>query len=288
VLRGSGWNPVRGGAKLPVMRALVREVIFGTQTRAGRLFDVALIVLIIVSLLTISLESVASIAAEWGTWLRAAEWGITVLFTLEYVLRLWCVDRPWAYARSFFGVVDLLSIVPGYAALFVSGSQSLLAIRALRVLRIFRVLKLARFVGEADLLMRALAESRHKIVVFLGGVLCVVVLVGAVMHLVEGPEHGFTSIPSSMYWAIVTMTTVGYGDIAPETPLGQALAALVMILGYGVLAVPTGIVSAELVHVGRQRQPAPRPCPGCGLEDHATDAAYCRRCGAALGEIRAP
>jgi voltage-gated potassium channel Kch len=187
------------------MRARVREIIFGTQTRAGRLFDVALIVLIVVSLLTISLESVASIAAEWGAWLRAAEWGITVLFTVEYALRLWCVDRPWAYARSFFGVVDLLSIVPG-----------------------------------------------------------------------------FTSIPRAVYWAVVTMTTVGYGDIAPETPLGQALAALVMILGYGVLAVPTGIVSAELVHVGRQRLPAPRPCPGCGLEDHATDAAYCRRCGSAL------
>lgn len=263
------------------MRDGLRQIVFGTESRAARIFDIVLIVMIFASLIVICLESVGTIRDDYGLLLRGLEWGFTGLFTVEYALRLWCARRPLVYARSFFGIVDLLSIVPTYLAVLFTGSQSLMVIRALRILRIFRVLKLAQFLSEAHLLMRAMSASRHKITVFLGGVLCVVVIVGALMHFVEGAEHGFTSIPQSMYWAIVTMTTVGYGDIAPETPLGQTIAAMLMVLGYGVIAVPTGIVSAELVHAGRSEAER-RICERCGLEGHEVDSLHCRRCGSAL------
>jgi voltage-gated potassium channel len=267
---------------LGAMRDKLREIVFGTETRAGRLFDLGLIATIAVGVVVVMLESVASIRAEHGPLLRVIEWGVTVLFTIEYGLRLWIAKRPLAYARSFYGLVDLLSILPTYLALLVPGSHELVVIRAIRILRIFRILKLAQFLREAQQLVRAMRASRPKIIVFLGGVLCAVVIAGAIMHLVEGPEAGFTSIPMSMYWAIVTLTTVGYGDISPQTPLGQSIAALLMVLGYGVIAVPTGIVSAELVHAGRSG-PSSTACTGCGLAVHQADARFCRGCGAALG-----
>jgi voltage-gated potassium channel len=204
------------------------------------------------------------------------------LFTLEYLLRLYCVDKPWRYARSFFGVVDLLAILPTYLSLLIPGAQSLLVIRGLRLLRVFRVLKLVHFVGEASQLRIALQASVRKIIVFLGAVLMIVVIVGSAMYLIEGEEHGLTNIPVSIYWAIVTMTTVGYGDVAPQTPLGKMLASVIMILGYGIIAVPTGIVSVELAGVARKKAVTGRACPGCGAHGHDTDAKHCKFCGTEL------
>jgi voltage-gated potassium channel len=258
----------------------LHEVIFEADTRAGRAFDVALLVAILVSVLAVMLESVAAVRREFGGALRAVEWALTAAFTVEYVLRLAAVERPGRYARSFLGVVDLLAILPTYLALVVPETQSLMVIRAIRLLRVFRILKLAQFLDEARLLLTALRASRRKITVFLGGIVTVVVVVGALMYVIEGEAHGFTSVPVSMYWAVVTMTTVGYGDIAPRTPLGQLLAALLMILGYGVIAVPTGIVSVELANVSRgvSRQ----ACPVCGAEGHDADAVHCKYCGERL------
>jgi voltage-gated potassium channel len=261
-------------------RARLHEVIFEADTPAGRAFDVCLLIAIVVSVIAVMLESVASIRREHGGVLRAVEWTLTVAFTIEYALRLVAVDRPWRYARSFFGLVDLLAVVPTYLALLLPAAQSLMVIRAIRLLRVFRILKLAHFLGEAQQLVQALRASRRKITVFLGGVVTIVVIMGALMYLVEGEEHGFTSIPTSMYWAVVTMTTVGYGDIAPRTALGQLLAAALMILGYAIIAVPTGIVSVELAKTGRavSRQ----ACPACGAEGHDVDATHCKYCGAHL------
>jgi voltage-gated potassium channel len=264
----------------PRWRARLHEVIFEADTRAGRAFDVGLLVAIVVSVVTVVLESVAEVRREYGAVLKAVEWGLTAVFTLEYVLRLVAVDRPARYVRSFFGLVDLVAIVPTYLALLVPEAHSLMVIRAVRLLRIFRILKLGHFLGEAQLLVFALRASRRKITVFLGGIVTIVVIVGTLMYVIEGEEHGFTSIPTSMYWAVVTMTTVGYGDIAPRTPVGQLLAALLMILGYGIIAVPTGIVSVELANAGRavSRQ----ACPSCGGEGHDVDARHCKYCGAGL------
>ena len=262
-------------------RVALHEIIFEAETPGGKAFDVALLILIVISLVSVSLESVAEIRLEWGAYLRAIDWTVTILFTIEYVLRLSCVRRPWGYARSFFGIVDLLAILPTYLSLFIAGSQSLMVIRALRLLRIFRVLKLAHFVGEQRALHAALRASIRKIVVFLGAVLMVTIIVGALMYLIEGPENGFTSIPESVYWAIVTMTTVGYGDIAPQTVLGKLLASAVMILGYGIIAVPTGIVTVEVAHSLRTSTRTDA-CRSCGAEGYADDAAYCKYCGAKL------
>jgi voltage-gated potassium channel len=261
-------------------RARLHEVIFEADTPAGRAFDVALLAAILVSLVAVMLESIADVRREYGGLLRAVEWALTIAFTVEYALRLLAVDRPGRYARSFYGVVDLLAVAPTYLALVVSEAHSLMVIRAIRLLRVFRILKLGQFLGEAQLLVTALRASRRKITVFLGGIGTVVVIVGALMYVIEGEAHGFTSIPTSMYWAVVTMTTVGYGDIAPRTPLGQLLAALLMVLGYGIIAVPTGIVSVELAHAGRavSRQ----ACPTCGAEGHDVDATHCKYCGARL------
>jgi len=259
-------------------RRSAREVIFGTDTPAGKGFDVALMILIIASVLAVILESVSWIQLQYGPWLRTFEWAVTIAFTVEYLLRLSCVDKPWRYARSFFGVVDLLAILPTYLSVLIPGAQSLLVIRGLRLLRVFRVLKLVHFVGEASQLRVALQASLRKIIVFLGAVLTIVVIVGSMMYLIEGAEHGFVNIPVSIYWAIVTMTTVGYGDIAPETPLGKVLASVIMILGYGIIAVPTGIVSVELAGVSK-KSPDSRACPGCGAHDHDADAKHCKHCG---------
>ena len=261
-------------------RARLHEVIFEADTPAGRAFDIGLLFAILVSVVAVMLESVAGIRRQYGDELRALEWALTAAFTIEYVLRLVAVDHPWRYARSFFGLVDLLAIVPTYLGLVVPEAHSLMVIRAIRLLRVFRVLKLGRFLGEAQLLATALRASRRKITVFLGGIVTVVVIVGALMYVIEGEANGFTSIPTSMYWAVVTMTTVGYGDIAPRTTLGQFLAALLMILGYGIIAVPTGIVTVELAQAGRavSRQ----ACPACGVDGHDPDAAHCKYCGAHL------
>jgi voltage-gated potassium channel len=260
-------------------RQRLHEIIFESDTAAGRAFDIALLVAIVVSIVAVMLESVPAVRREHGSALRAVEWAITIAFTIEYVLRLVAVDRPGQYARSFLGVIDLLAILPTYLALVVPEAHSLLVIRSLRLLRVFRILKMTQFLGEAQLLTRALRASRRKITVFLGSIVTIVVIVGTLMYVIEGEEHGFTSIPTSMYWAVVTMTTVGYGDIAPRTPLGQLLAALLMILGYGIIAVPTGIVSVELAHAERVSRQA---CPVCGVEGHQVDAIYCKYCGGRL------
>ena len=263
-------------------RARLHEIIFEADTRAGRLFDLALIWLILLSVATVILESVRGIRAQYGDLLYALEWVFTVLFTVEYLLRLVSVRRPLRYATSFFGVVDLLAIIPTYLSIFVPGSQYLLVIRILRLLRVFRLLKLSEYVTEADTLRLALRASRRKISVFISAVLLLVVIIGALMYVIEGEAHGFTSIPISVYWAIVTLTTVGYGDLSPRTPLGQMLASIVMILGYGIIAVPTGIVTVELTQAVRQRNISRQACPSCGAEGHDPDALYCKYCGASL------
>ena len=259
----------------------MHEVIFEADTPAGKAFDVALLLAIVFSVAAVLLESVTTIRSEYGGVLRAAEWLFTILFTIEYVLRLLSVRKQMRYVLSFFGIVDLLAIAPTYLSFFIAGSQSLLVIRALRLVRIFRVLKLAQFLGEAHYLYAALRASSRKIVVFLGAVLTVVLIVGAAMYLIEGPENGFTSIPQSVYWAIVTMTTVGYGDLAPQTVTGKLLASLVMIMGYGIIAVPTGIVSVEIAATLRNTTET-QACTECGAEGHAVDARYCKYCSAEL------
>ncbi len=260
--------------------------IFESDTPAGKLFDLVLIIAIALSVLVVMLDSVTAIREVYSTWLHAAEWFFTLLFTVEYVLRLYCVDRPARYARSFFGLIDLLAVVPTYFSFFMPATMYVMVIRVLRILRIFRILKLGAYLGEADILMKSLVASRKKIEVFLFGVMMLVIIFGSIMYLVEGEENGFTSIPRSVYWAIVTLTTVGYGDIAPKTAFGQSIAAVIMICGYGIIAVPTGIVSAEMVRAGRKKnQPRSQrrtECPDCGLDTHEKDANFCRRCGAEL------
>ncbi len=263
-------------------RGRLHEIIFEADTRAGKVFDVVLIWSIIISISAVVFDSVASIHQVYGSWLQAIEWLFTVLFTVEYLLRLYCVRSPGRYARSFFGVVDLLAILPTYFSFLIPGGQSLLTIRLFRVLRIFRVLKLSQYVSEARLLVTALRASWRKISVFLMAVVAIVVIIGAVMYSVEGEANGFTDIPTSIYWAIVTLTTVGYGDISPQTPLGKALASLVMILGYGIIAVPTGIVTAEIAQVGLRPPLSTQSCLDCGAEGHDDNAVHCKFCGAVL------
>ncbi len=275
------WPRARTASTRSRAGARGHEIIYESDTPAGRAFDVALIGTISLSVLVVMLESVADFRGEYGEQLRRAEWGFTLLFTVEYAFRLLCVTRPGRYARSFFGVVDLLAIIPTYLSLLIPGAQYLLVIRALRILRVFRVLKLVHYVAEVEVLMRALRQSVRKIFVFVYGVLTLVVILGSLMYLVEGPEHGFTSIPRGVYWAIVTLTTVGYGDISPQTSLGQALAAVIMILGYGVIAVPTGIVTVEMSRAVREGVSG-RACPSCSAEGHAPDAAHCKYCGEKL------
>lgn len=263
------------------LREHINHIIFGYTSPAGKIFDIALIVIIVLSVIAVMLDSVQAISLRYSTTLKIAEWIFTGLFSVEYLLRLYSARNARRYAFSFFGIVDLLAVLPSYLSLIVPHSHFLLTIRVLRVLRIFRVLKLARYVGEAGTLRRALQASRYKISVFLTTVIAIVVIVGSVMYLIEGPASGFTSIPTSIYWAIVTLTTVGYGDISPHTPLGQTLAAFLMIVGYGIIAVPTGIVTVELTRAGEARR-SQRCCPGCEQKGHDTDAIYCKFCGTAL------
>jgi voltage-gated potassium channel len=263
-------------------------VIFESDTPSGRRFDVALLALVLASVLVVMLETVRPVADRYGRLLLAFEWGFTLLFSVEYVARLVCVERPLRYARSFFGLVDLASVLPMYLATFVPGLHVLIDIRILRMLRAFRILKLTEYVHEYSTLGDALYASRRKISVFLSAVAMVVVVLGTVMYVVEGTEHGFTSIPVSIYWAISTMTTVGFGDITPKTDLGRALSSIVMLLGWGILAVPTGIVTAEMTSRRLSGEGASRRCEACGNVVHVTGASFCHRCGAALPTASAP
>ncbi|TCT21899.1 ion transporter [Thermomonas haemolytica] len=257
------------------------RVVFHHDSPAERNFDLLLIVAILASVLVVVLDSVPGIKARWHLPLYVAEWVFTVLFASEYAVRLWVVRNPWRYARSFYGVIDLLAILPTLLSLLFPASTSLAVIRALRLLRIFRVLKLVEYSSEAGMLMQALWRSRRKILVFLATVLTVVVVFGALMYLVEGPANGFTSIPTAMYWAVVTMATVGFGDIAPHTALGRFIASVLILIGYSIIAAPTGIYTAELARSLQPRRLRAR-CPQCGLPEHEADAWYCRKCGHAL------
>ena len=262
-------------------RMTLHEVIFEADTPAGKWVDVLLILAILASVVMVMLDSVGTIQKSYGPILLAGEWFFTILFTIEYVLRLLSVGRPLAYAASFYGIVDLLAILPTYLSILIPGAQYLLVIRILRVLRIFRILKLVQYLGEARMLTQALRASRRKITVFLIVVLTLVTIFGSLIYLVEDPKDGFTSIPKSIYWSIVTLTTVGYGDISPQTSLGQLLSALIMIIGYGIIAVPTGIVTVELAQAFK-RQISTQACPECSAEGHDIDAKFCKYCGAKL------
>jgi voltage-gated potassium channel len=265
-------------------RRRLHAIVFESDTPAGRAFDIVVITAILLSALVVVLDSMADIRATWRPWLDGAEWVFTVLFTIEYLARLIGVRRQLRYAVSFYGVIDLLSVMPSYLAFFVPGAQLLIAVRVLRLLRVFRIFKLTAYLAESSALGAALVASRRKILVFLGFVMLMVLVMGTVLYVVEGPQNGFTSIPVSMYWAITTMTTVGFGDITPKTDLGRLVASAMMLLGWGVLAVPTGIVTVEM---GEQRRRGGREqgaCAQCGLVGHEGDARYCRRCG---GRLRA-
>lgn len=274
--------PTPRGDKSPsAWRIKLHEIIFEADTPAGRAFDIALIVSILLSVLAVMLDSIAPVRENYGTILIIIEWIFTLLFTIEYILRLLCIGRPLKYATSFFGAIDLLSILPTYLSLLLPGSRYLLVVRILRVLRIFRILKLAPYISEAEVLSRSLRASRRKIAIFFYTVLTLVIIIGSVMYIVEGAENGFTSIPISIYWAIVTLTTVGYGDISPGTTLGQFLASIVMILGYSIIAVPTGIVTAEMTR-SQSSQVSTQSCRQCSAEGHDNDALFCKYCGKLL------
>jgi voltage-gated potassium channel len=256
-------------------------IIFEADTPGGKRFDVLLFAAIMASVTLTMLSSVYSIRASYGPILLALNGLFTLLFTIEYGLRLYCVRKPMRYAHSFFGVVDLLAILPFYLSLFIPSTRFLDVIKVLRMLRIFRVLKMAQYVGEADLLLNALISSRRKIGIFLVAVMTIVVIIGSLMYVIEGEDNGFTSIPQSVYWAIVTLTTVGYGDMSPHTPLGQTLAACIMIIGYSIIAVPSGIITAEIGLYAAQQKKV-RTCKSCGHDRHDADAAHCKQCGVAL------
>lgn len=268
-------------------RLRMYTIIFEADTRAGLIFDLVLIAAIMISVFVVMLDSVHDTHTRHGDVLLALEWGFTLLFTVEYVARLTCVQRPLRYATSFYGVIDLLAVLPTYISLLVPEASAFLDVRTLRLIRIFRVLKLSLYLAEYQLLVQALRASSRKIFVFISMVLMAVLLLGTLMYVIEGPENGFTSIPMSMYWAIVSLTTVGYGDIVPQTDIGKVIASLVMLLGWGTLAVPTGIVTAEMVNQRTlQRPPTTRTCPACLSEGHEANARFCKDCGAELPERR--
>lgn len=262
-------------------RDRLREIIFEADTPAGKLFDVALILAISTSVSVVMLDSIREVRESYGSILYALEWFFTIIFTIEYVLRLYCIERTLKYARSFFGVVDLLAILPTYLSLFIPGTHYVAVIRILRVLRVFRILKFVEYVNETNILIRALRGSRRKITIFLLSIFSLVIILGSLMYLIEGEDHGFTSIPRGVYWAIVTLTTVGYGDISPQTNLGQALAAVVMMVGYSILAIPTGIFAMEINRAMLQPMTT-KVCASCSAEGHDSDADFCKFCGEKL------
>jgi len=259
-------------------RHRLHEIIYEADTKGGRIFDIILLIAIIASILLVMLESVKSFDAKYHTFLDISEWIITILFSVEYILRIISIKKPLKYIFSFYGIIDLLSTIPKYISLILVGYHNLAAIRALRLLRIFRILKLTRYIGASNRLLVALKSSKAKIAVFLFFVVIICIILGTVMYMIEGEEHGFTSIPRSVYWAIVTLTTVGYGDIAPSTPVGQFIASAIMILGYSIIAIPTGIVSSEIVKI--ENIPTnTQSCPDCLAEDHKDKAEFCYNCG---------
>ncbi|EAQ51700.1 ion transporter, partial [Vibrio sp. MED222] len=258
-------------------------IIFGTHTPAGRAFDISLIVAILASLLVLILESIPNVMTEWSQQLRYIEYTFTALFTLEYLLRLYCSPKPKSYATSFYGVVDLLAILPTYLAIIFPGASFMGVVRLLRVMRIFRILKLVRYLQDSNILLRSLLMARRKILIFFSTVGILVVIFGALIFVIEGPENGFTSIPHSIYWAIVTITTVGYGDMIPQTALGKAIASLTMLLGYSILAVPTGIITAELSNEMNSHKELVK-CPNCNRAGHDSDAMYCKHCASELAD----
>ena len=264
------------------IREKIHEIIFEADTPTGKVFDIILLVAILLSLIIVMVESVDSLSSAYSEWFFWAEWILTILFSIEYLLRVYCVLRPWKYMLSFYGIIDFLAILPSYLSLLIVGSQYLLVIRGLRLIRVFRIFKLGHFLNEGDVIIKALRASRAKITIFLTFISLVTVIIGALMYLIEGGSNpNFSSIPRSIYWSIVTLTTVGYGDITPITAIGQFLSAMVMILGYAVLAVPTGIVSAEMVSVNNQRNNT-QACRYCGQEGHDDDARHCKYCGELL------
>ena len=260
----------------------IRSIIFEANTPSGKVFDVFLIIAILLSVVVVFLDSVDSVHREFGSYLLGLEWSFTLLFSLEYLLRLWSITNTWLYARSFYGLIDLLGTIPTYLSIWFADAHFFLVIRVLRVLRVFRIFRMVRYVGEAELIAQALVASRRKITVFVCSVLTLMIVFGSAMYLVEGATNAeFSSIPQSVYWAVTTMTTVGYGDVAPVTPLGRVLAAVIMIMGYGIIAVPTGIVTLELNEAHR-KQANTRTCPACSAEGHSYEASYCWRCGSSL------
>jgi voltage-gated potassium channel len=262
-------------------REQLHTIIFESDTRAGKTFDIILLIAILASVVVVVLDSVTSLHVQYREFFATLEWLFTLLFTLEYILRLVSLRQPWRYVTSFFGVIDLLSIVPSYLSLFVPGTQYLLVIRILRLLRIFRILKMMNYLNEATVLGQALFAARRKISVFLLTVVTLVIIIGAMMYVLEGEQHGFVDIPTSIYWAVVTLTTVGYGDLSPKTPIGQLFSSLVMLLGYAIIAVPTGIVSFEISRAARFGVSA-QACPVCGRQGHDVDANFCKYCGGKL------
>ncbi|WP_432258169.1 ion transporter [Cupriavidus sp. TMH.W2] len=261
-------------------------IIFEADTRAGRLFDVALLIAIVASVMVVMLDSLPAVHDRLGPLFTVLEWMFTLFFTAEYAMRILVVRRPWRYVFSFYGVIDFISIIPTWLAFFLPELHFLIDVRLLRLLRVFRILKLTVYFEEAEILYRALANSRRKIFVFLGTVFIITVILGTVMYVVEGPQHGFTSIPVSMYWAVVTLTTTGFGDMVPKSPLGQFITSLTILLGYGIIAFPTGIVGAELAASIIKRPLTTRTCTHCLTEGHEPDALYCKHCGSHLPEYR--
>jgi len=263
-------------------RSKIFKIIYHSDTPAGKWFDLLLIIFIVISVLTIVLDSVNELHIKYGSALNYLEWFFTIIFTLEYILRLISIRRPMRYVFSFFGIVDILSIIPTYLSLFFIGTQQLLVIRILRILRVFRILKLVQYTHQAQMLTNAINNSRHKIFVFFFFIATILVIFGSLMYLIEGPENGFESIPHGIYWAVVTLTTVGYGDIAPHTVLGRIVASFIMLTGYSVIAVPTGIFSSELNEEIKRTRDRSRVCKTCDLRGHTQRAVYCRRCGEEL------
>lgn len=266
--------------KKKTLRERLNIIVFESDTFLGKLFDEILLVAILLSVMAVVLESVDEIKADYGEILYTIEWVFTILFLIEYIMRLYICEKPKDYVFSFYGVIDLLSILPTFLGLLFAGAHSLLIIRSIRLLRVFRILKMVRYLGEASSLMEALKASRAKIIVFIGALFSLTIILGTLMYLIEGGENGFTSIPRSIYWAVVTLTTVGYGDIAPGTTFGQIVATAIMILGYGIIAVPTGIVSAEITNQSKKIiQKTSHFCDECGTEKKRVDAKYCHKCG---------
>jgi len=273
---------VKQQTKTTNWKTKLHEIIYEADTKAGKWFDIILIITILISIVLVMLESVESFDAKYHNFLNISEWIITILFSIEYIARIVTIKKPSSYIFSFYGIIDFLATIPKYLSIIFVGTHALIALRALRLLRVFRILKLARYIGASRNLITALKASRIKISVFLFSVLVLTIILGTVMYLIEGPKNGFTSIPHSMYWAIVTLTTVGYGDLAPHTPFGQFIASIVMILGYGIIAVPTGIVTSEMTKADSNTLINTQHCPNCSEDKHQNTAVFCHKCGSKL------